>query len=84
MFSALKDSLTSTAAKSFLASRIDRYGKLNDLRIQSRERCISAELVLEGEEVPVTIRVERYRIVTENGAHALVVEAVSGFLAGVG
>ena len=49
MFSGLKDSLTSSAARSLLASRLDRYAKLTDLRISSREKTISAELVLEGE-----------------------------------
>jgi hypothetical protein len=77
MFSHLKDSLSSSAAKSLLASRIDRYGKLTDLRIRSREKTISAELLLEGEETPVTLRVERYRITGTSGEHALVVEAVA-------
>jgi hypothetical protein len=77
MFTSLKDSLSSTAAKSLLASRLDRYGKLTDLRIRSREKSISAELMLEGEEVPVLIRVERYRIIGASGEYAVVVEKVS-------
>ena len=77
MFSGLKDSLTSTAAKSLLASRLDRYAKLTDLRISSREKTISAELVLEGEEVPVAIQIGRYRVIGKSGDHALVVESIS-------
>lgn len=77
MFSSLKDSLSSSAAKSLLASRVDRYGKLTDLRIRSRERTIAVEILLEGEEIPVTIRVERYRITGTSGEHLLTVEAVS-------
>lgn len=77
MFSGLKDSLTSTAAKALLASRLDRYGKLTDLRIRSREKSISAELVLEGEEIPVTLQIERYRIIRADSGHALVVESVT-------
>jgi hypothetical protein len=77
MFSGLKDSLTSTAAKSLLASRLDRYAKLTDLRISSREKTISAELVLEGEEVPVAIQIERYRVIGNSGDHSLVVESIS-------
>lgn len=77
MFSGLKDSLTSTAAKSLLASRLHRYGKLTDLRIRSREKTIFAELVLEGEEIPVTLQIERYRIIGADGGHALVVESVT-------
>lgn len=77
MFSSIKDSLSSSAAKSFLASRVDRYGKLTDLRIRSRERVISVELLLEGEEIPVTIRIDRYRITGTSGEHFLTVEAVA-------
>jgi hypothetical protein len=77
MFNGIKDSLTSTAAKSLLGSRMDRYGKLIDLRIRSREKTIAAELLLEGEEVPVMIRIGRYRVVGKPGEHAVVVEDVS-------
>ena len=77
MFNGLKDSLSSTAAKSLLASRIDRYGKLTDLRIRSREKTIFAEIVLEGEEIPIAIQIERYRITGSGGEYAVVVERVS-------
>ncbi len=77
MFSAIKDSLSSSAAKSLLASRVDRYGKLIDLRIRSRERTITVELVLEGEELPIIIRIERYRITGATGDHMLWVESIT-------
>lgn len=77
MFSGIKDSLASTAAKSMLASRIDRYARLTELRIRSREKIISAELVLEGEEETVGVVVESYRIVGKTGEYALVVGAVT-------
>ncbi len=77
MFGSIKDSLSSTAAKSLLASRIDRYGVLTDLRIRSREKTISAELMLEGEETPVSIRIERYRIDGTSGAHTFTVEKLT-------
>lgn len=76
MFGGIKDSLTSSAAKSFIASRITRYGKLTELRIRSRERTILADILLEGEDEPLRIEVVRYRIVTKNGEPMLTVEAV--------
>ncbi|NQX01938.1 hypothetical protein HQ447_14875 [bacterium] len=77
MFGSLKDSLSSTAAKSMLASRLERYGRLTDLRIRSREKTISAELLLEGEDIPLTILIERYKVTGTGGDYALVVESVS-------
>jgi hypothetical protein len=76
MFSGIKDSLTSSAAKSLLASRLERYGVLNELRIRSREKTIHAEIALEGEELPVTVQIERYRIVAKDGENTLQVESV--------
>jgi len=77
MFGGIKDSLTSSAAKSMLAARLDRYGNLTELRIRSREKTIVLELELEGEEIPVGIQVERYRITGKSGEYTLVVEKVS-------
>ena len=75
MFGGIKDSLTSSAAKRFMASRIGRYAKLMDLRIHSRERTITAELLLEGEEMPVRLA-GRYRIAGNGGEHTLTFEGV--------
>lgn len=77
MFTSIKDSLSSTAAKSLLASRLDRYGKLTELRIRSREKTISAEVILEGEDVPVTIVIERYRVTGKSGEYVLTLERVT-------
>ena len=77
MFGGLKDSLTSSAAKSMLASRLERYGNVTELRIRSREKTIALEVLLEGEEIPVGIQVERYRITGKSGEHALIVEKVT-------
>jgi hypothetical protein len=77
MFTGIKDSLTSSAARSLIASRLGRYGKLTELKIRSRERTIRAEFLLEGEDEPVVIQVERYRITCKDGENAVVVEAVT-------
>ena len=42
-----------------LASRLERYGNVTELRIRSREKTIALEVLLEGEEIPVGIQVER-------------------------
>lgn len=76
MFHSLKDSLASTAARTLLASTLDRYGKITDLRIRSREKTIAIELVLEGDEIPVTIEIERYRITGKSPDFTIVVERI--------
>ncbi len=76
MFSGIKDTLTSAAAKSLLASRIDRYGTLTELHIRSREKSISAELLLEGEAQPVAIQIERYRILRKSDENVMIVDSI--------
>jgi hypothetical protein len=76
MFGGIKDSLASSAAKSLIASRISRYGKLTELRIRSRERTIFAELLLQGEEELIRIEISRYRIISKGGENLLVIESV--------
>ncbi len=77
MFNSLKDSFTSSAARSMLASKLERYGRLQDLRISSREKTIAADVLLEGEAESISIRIERYRIAGDHGARALVIEKVA-------
>jgi hypothetical protein len=76
MFGGIKDSLASSAAKSFLAGRIDRYAKLSDLRIHSREKALSIELLLEGESLPIRIEA-RYRVSQIDGGNFLTIEGVA-------
>lgn len=76
MFGGLKDTLTSAAAKSLLGSRIDRYGKLTELHLSSKEKTITAEVLLEGEAEPVAIHIGRYRVGGEPGKHTVTVESV--------
>lgn len=77
MFSDMKDSLASSAAKSLLASKMERYGKITNLQICSSEKTIDSEFELLGEDLPVSIRITRYRITGKSGKPALVVESVT-------
>lgn len=76
MFGNIKDSLASSAAKSFLSGRIERYGRLIELRIRSREKTIRVEMLLAGELEELKIEIGRYRVIGVPGAHALVIESV--------
>ena len=77
MLEGLRDGLASGVVKSLLGGRIERYGRLLDLRIHSRGRSLSAVVLLAGEREEIEVEVGKYRIVGERGAHALVVERAS-------
>ena len=76
MFGNLKDSLASSAVKSLLAGRLERYGRLTELRIQSREKTIVLELMLAGERDELRVEVGRYRIIGSAGAHSIIIENI--------
>jgi hypothetical protein len=65
MFQAAKDAMTSKAALHFANREIERYGKLLDLEIDSRRKVVDVSCLLAGEDTPITIHVENYRIEPE-------------------
>jgi hypothetical protein len=64
MFNAAKDALASQATKLWINTLIARYGKVQDLKIDSRQKTVEVSCLLDGEISPVTIRVENYTVET--------------------
>lgn len=62
MFKAAKDAFTSEAAKRYVNGVIARYGKVEELRIDSGRRSMRAVCQLEGEPTPITVDIENYAI----------------------
>ena len=67
MFTAAKDSMASTAARAFVNQRIARYGQLDELRIDSRSKTITATGSLHGDPTPINVQVAKY-VIEEAGA----------------
>ena len=65
MFTAAKDALASQAARVWANSLITRYGKVQELRIDSRGKTLAVTCLLDGETSPITIRVENYIVESE-------------------
>ncbi len=71
MFSAAKDALTSKAALSFVNQRIARYGRVERLKLDSKNKSAEVVLRLIGEEHPVAVTIERYEILERGGGKFL-------------
>ena len=67
MFSAAKDMMTSKAAKAYVNDFIKRYGRVDDLNIDSKRRRIEVTCTLNGEVSPIGVTIEKYRIEQEAG-----------------
>jgi hypothetical protein len=62
MINAVKDAVSSRAALTFVNSHIARYGTVQDLKIDSRQKTVTVSCLLHGEHAPITVKVENYVI----------------------
>lgn len=74
MFSAAKDAMASRAAQAYVNDRIARYGRLQELRIDSRAHTMEGTCLLLGETAPITVQVEHYEISERDGAKFLTLQ----------
>ena len=65
MFHAAKDALASRAAQVWANHLITRYGRVQDVKIDSRRKTVEVSCLLNGEPTPITIRIENYVVETE-------------------
>ncbi len=76
MFAAAKDAMTSRAAQTWANDFISRYGKVQELKIDSRRKTLEVSCQLEGEATPITVKIGNYVIETEGAKRFL---RASGF-----
>jgi hypothetical protein len=62
MFSAAKDLVTSKAAKAYVNDFIKRYGRVDELTIDSKRHRIEVMCHLNGEVSPIGVTIEKYRV----------------------
>ena len=70
--SRLKDAAIEKALLMFLRPRLERYGELQHLSLDTRQKLLTAEINLRGESLPVTISQARYRV-EQNGEHSILI-----------
>ena len=75
MFESLKKAVTAAkegaleaAAKAYINQKIQNFGTVSDLDIDSRARSIRIEVALKGEAAPVTVTVPDYEVSSSSGA----------------
>jgi hypothetical protein len=71
MFNAAKDAFTSKAAQTFINQRIARYGQVEALKIDSRNKTMEMSCQLTGEPTPVFVRVQNYDLREGDGKKIL-------------
>ena len=65
IFSNIKDNFTSTSAKLLLRNKIERYGRLLELDINSTKKKIFLSIMLTGEDKPVEFNIKEYSLTND-------------------
>lgn len=65
MFSAAKDAMTSKAAKAYVNGMIERYGRVEEFRIDSKRARVEMVCTLIGETSAIGVTIENYRVEVE-------------------
>lgn len=71
LFKSLKDKTLSFGAEKFLKNKLERYGDMLELKINSEEKSVYSKMILKGEKEPLSITINGYKIVNKNGSDYL-------------
>lgn len=71
--SRIKDAALEKSLLLLLRPKVQRYGELRHLRLDTTEKCLSAEIRLLGDPIPIEVRHARYRVDTGSAGCELTV-----------
>ncbi|HHO77205.1 MAG TPA: hypothetical protein ENN05_12370 [Deltaproteobacteria bacterium] len=71
-----KDMGVSRALMALGERYFDRFGKILDLKLDSKNNEIHLEILLRGESTPVEVYIKRYTITEERGMHFIAAEKI--------
>lgn len=73
-FQGQKDSSVSFVMEKMLQKKLERYGRLMEFKLDSRQNTASLKLLLKGETDPVSVWVEEYRVLENAAGNSVVVK----------
>lgn len=77
MLKKMKDAALSKVAKIAINNQIKEYGKMLKINLDSKQKSIEVEVMLDGEHEPLSVHVKQYELTEENGKYLLKVHGVS-------
>lgn len=72
-FGNARDRTVEAAARGYISRKIEKFGELTKLEINSREKTLAFEVALKGEVSPVSVQIDRYEVVQRNGESFIIV-----------
>ena len=66
MLNTMKDRALSTGAKVAINKQISRYGEVTDLQLNSKNKSMKMDILLDGDSDSISVDIEHYEITEEN------------------
>lgn len=76
MLSKIKDKTLSAGARVAINRQLKEYGKMLKLNLDSQEKSIELEVLLDGEKEPLSVKVDNYRLEEDQGKFFLKIYGV--------
>jgi len=76
MLRKMKDATLSKGIKIAINMQIKEYGKMLKLNLNSQEKTINIDVMLDGEKEPLSVHVGKYELTEEGGIHFLKIHDV--------
>lgn len=76
IFSAMKDAALEKALSMALRPRLERYGELQELKVDTAAKVLRARVLPLGESEPVTVSEAHYRVEEEHGTAYVVFSGI--------
>ncbi len=76
MLKRVKDVALSKGLKVAINSQIKEYGKMLKFNLDSKNKCLDMEIMLDGEVEPISIVVSKYELIKDGNKHLLKVHEV--------
>ena len=77
MFKKMKDAALSKGVKIAINTQIKEYGQMLKLNLNSEQKSIDMEVMLDGEHEPLKVHIKQYEMTEENGKHFLKIHGVT-------
>jgi len=71
-----KDAALSQGVKMAVNTQIREYGKMLKFNLDSLNKSIEMEVMLDGEKEPLNVKINKYEIIEEGGGHRMKIEGI--------
>jgi hypothetical protein len=71
-FNSVKEGALEAGAKSYINQKIQKFGSVTSLEINSRQRTIGIEAALKGEGSPIQVKVGSYEVIQDGDASYII------------